>query len=84
MELSSPESILALKAGFGDPTGVQQSRGARSAARPARRERMRCRCGRCRQCQDDARWNRIFAEKFADPAYYTRRVIHTASPLTSI
>ena len=84
MELSSSESIRALKAAFGDTTEVQQSRGARYAARPARRQRMRCSCGHCRQCQDDARWNRIFAEKFADPAYYTRRVIHTASPLTSI
>ena len=84
MELSSSESIRALKAAFGDPEGVRQSRGARNAARPARRDRMRCSCGRCRQCQDDARWNRIFAEKFADPTYYTRRIIHTASPLTSI
>jgi hypothetical protein len=84
VELSSSESIRALKAAFGDTTEVQQSRGARYAARPARRQRMRCSCGHCRQCQDDARWNRIFAEKFADPAYYTRSVIHTASPLTSI
>jgi hypothetical protein len=84
VELSSSESIRALKAAFGDTTEVRQSRGARYAARPARRQRMRCNCGHCRQCQDDARWNRIFAEKFADPAYYTRRVIHTASPLTSI
>lgn len=84
MELSSAESILALKAGFGDPTRIAPSRGARNAARPARRERIRCNCGRCRQCQDDARWNRIFAEKFADPAYYTRRIVRTASPLTSI
>jgi len=81
VELSSSESIRALKAAFGDTTEVQQSRGARYAARPARRQRMRCSCGHCRQCQDDARWNRIFAEKFADPAYYTRSVIHTASPL---
>jgi hypothetical protein len=84
MELSSPESIRSLLAAFGEPTGVRQTRDARNAARAARRERIRCNCGRCRQCQDDARWNRIFAEKFADPTYYTRRIIHTASPLTSI
>src|SRR4051794_13723067 len=30
----------------------------------------RCRCGKCRQCLDDARWERIFNEKFADPNYY--------------
>jgi hypothetical protein len=84
MELSSPESIRSLLAAFGEPAGVRPSRDARNTARAARRERIRCSCGRCRQCQDDARWNRIFAEKFADPAYYTRRIIHTASPLTSI
>jgi hypothetical protein len=43
-----------------------------------------CRCGDCRRCLDNARWERIFTEKFADPAYYTRSVIRTASPLTSI
>jgi hypothetical protein len=84
MELSSPESIRALQAAFADPTLVRQSRGATNAARQSRRARMRCSCGHCRQCQDDARWNRIFAEKFADPTYYNGCVIHTASPLTSI
>lgn len=33
----------------------------------------RCRCGRCRQCHEDAKWERIFQEKFADPSYYTDR-----------
>jgi len=28
-------------------------------------------------------WERIFAEKFADPNYYTGPVTHMASPLTS-
>ena len=43
--------------------------------------RPRCRCGQCRQCLDDARWERIFTEKFADPDYYAPRVIRFASPL---
>jgi hypothetical protein len=85
MELSSPEAIRALQAAFEDPEEVQHSRGAQHAVRPARQNRrVRCVCGHCRQCQDDARWNRIFAEKFADPTYYTGPVIHSASPLTSI
>jgi hypothetical protein len=58
------------------------------AAQPQRRmsERRhpRCRCGHCRQCQDDARWERIFVEKFADPEYYTRRHVRCSSPLESL
>jgi hypothetical protein len=85
MELSSPESIRALIAACGNPTRVHQRYGALVVARSARKSRrMTCRCGHCRQCLDNARWDRIFVEKFADPTYYTRSVIHTASPLTSI
>jgi hypothetical protein len=29
-----------------------------------------CSCGACARCIDNARWNRIFNEKFADPSYY--------------
>jgi hypothetical protein len=36
-------------------------------------ESIRCRCGKCRQCVDEARRDRIFNEKFADPDYYTER-----------
>ena len=41
----------------------------------------RCRCGKCRQCADEARWERIFSEKFADPEYYTRRPARQGSSL---
>lgn len=30
----------------------------------------RCRCGVCETCVENARWERIFQEKFADPTYY--------------
>lgn len=30
----------------------------------------RCNCGICPTCVDNARWERIFQEKFADPNYY--------------
>jgi hypothetical protein len=36
--------------------------------RPQRR--LHCKCGRCASCLGNARWDRIFDEKFADPAYY--------------
>jgi hypothetical protein len=69
----SPESIEALIAACGTPSAPAH-----------RRRRVRCQCGQCRQCLDDARWDRIFAEKFADPNYYTRRGVWGTSPLASI
>jgi len=36
--------------------------------------KQRCRCGNCTTCQDAARWERVFQEKFADPDYYSRGV----------
>jgi hypothetical protein len=85
MELSSPESILALITAYGNPTRLQRRHGPLEAARSASKAaRLHCKCGHCRQCLDNARWERIFAEKFADPDYYTRSVMHIASPLTSI
>jgi hypothetical protein len=85
MELSSPEVIRALMQAHGDSTPVCRRRGARDAVRPASRDRRRrCRCGQCPQCLDNARWDRIFAEKFADPDDYARPVTRIASPLTSL
>jgi len=86
MELSSSESIRALLAALAAPTPVQQRSGATDVARSTRtNRRLRCRCGHCRECLENARWERIFTEKFADPTYYTSGpLIRTASPLTSI
>lgn len=41
----------------------------------------RCNCGACATCQDNARWERIFAEKFEDPYYYSDLPLRHASPL---
>ena len=49
--------------------------------RPAPRVR-RCGCGVCRLCLDNARWERIFAEKFADPNYYAERQTRGGSSLS--
>jgi hypothetical protein len=85
MELSSLESILELMGTYAKPAPVQRRRPAQDAARPASKDRRRlCKCGHCRQCLDNARWERIFAEKFADPGYYTRLETRIASPLTSL
>jgi len=51
----------------------------------ARRASGRCHCGQCRNCQENARWERIFQEKFANSDYYHHEIrVHYASPLSSI
>jgi len=83
-----------------DPNGVdiyvpvaQSSRSHQSRMRtmepasPVERShepKQRCRCGKCDTCQDAARWERIFQEKFADPDYYSRRVPRQSSSLSSL
>lgn len=47
------------------------------------RARIPCRCGRCARCLDDARWDRIFRQKFADPYYYAVSPPRGGSPLSS-
>lgn len=39
-----------------------------------------CQCGECKWCLDNARWERVFNEKFADPTYYSSaQVRHNSS-----
>jgi hypothetical protein len=50
-----------------------------------RRNSSRCQCGECRTCQENARWERIFREKFASPDYYRHEIrVRYASPLSGI
>jgi len=50
-----------------------------------RRAAGRCHCGQCRNCQENARWERIFQEKFANSDYYHHDIrIRYASPLSSV
>ena len=67
-------------------------RGARSAGR-ARRELAveekrirdkRCACGGCRSCQEAARWERIYRDRFEDPTYYEGPAVRFSSPLESL
>jgi hypothetical protein len=86
MELTSPESIRALIASFADlEKRVPQRHGSLDVSRsPRRHQRMTRHCSHCQLCLDNARWERFFAEKFADPTYTSGRVTRMASPLTSI
>jgi hypothetical protein len=40
-----------------------------------------CKCGTCWTCAENARWSRIFAEKFEDPDYYQTKPVAFQSPL---
>ncbi len=87
MELASLETIQVLI------TPAQRIPARRiPSPGPARRKggeprqsgpRRHCQCGECRKCREDARWEQIFAEKFADPTYYARPLTQIRSPLTS-
>ena len=55
---------------------------AESLAQPAVRGTRRCQCGHCPPCLENARWERIFAEKFADPEYYKPRPAPSGSSLS--
>ena len=85
MTLASPETIRLLLATQKDLGEVRLRRDTSVTARPVTGGRRRsCKCGRCRECVDNARWERIFAAKFADPTYYDRPLVSVGSPLTSL
>ncbi len=44
-------------------------------------KRRHCKCGTCDTCLDNARWDRVFREKFEDPDYYKPRSVHHGSSL---
>jgi hypothetical protein len=92
MELADQSQIAALLASSAIEVQRNQPRMSRKTSRaPAGREprahnarQRRCRCGTCAACRDNARWERIFQSKFADPDYYVRRAIRHESPLNSL
>jgi hypothetical protein len=43
-----------------------------------------CHCGKCPRCLDNARWERIFREKFADEDYYSERPPLRGSSLSDV
>ena len=83
MELSDPYIIANL---LSVPGGGRRPASASPAAvNTTKRQRAarlsQCKCGACPNCQENARWERIFQEKFADPDYYNPRPIRRGSPL---
>jgi hypothetical protein len=44
-----------------------------------------CRSGKCASCIEEARWERLFRQKFADAHYYSRRQsLWSVSPLAEV
>jgi len=85
MELSNPESIREALQSYERPVEIRRRHAEAGPARTASQvQKVRCTCGHCRACLDNARWERIFAEKFADPNYYRRHTVSCSSPLTSL
>ena len=85
MQLGTPQTIQALLASIGQPV-----RGSRHRApavvnpKPARLIKTPD-CVRgctCRRCSENARWERIFQEKFADPSYYSNPTTRNGSSLS--
>jgi hypothetical protein len=78
VELSDSTEIAALLAVQKQTQRPQAAPRTRLSARTARRRR--CHCGGCFTCQENARWDKIFNEKFADPNYYKPQPVrHTSS-----
>ena len=81
MELSDEESIERLLNLSGRVNRRRRDQGPMAVQRGSRSARRRCSCGHCRTCHDNARWERIFESKFADPDYYRLRLCRMSSPL---
>lgn len=85
MELSSSETILGLMQRPWKPHRARRHPAPIDLDRMVNPDRRpRCTCGICERCVENARWERIFAEKFADPNYYSSRQVRHSSPLASV
>jgi hypothetical protein len=80
MQLTDAEIIQHLTTGKPSAPACRKP-GTPRAPQAGRSRVVRCQCGACALCEENARWDRIFHEKFADPTYYSRRTIRSESPL---
>ncbi len=78
LELSDSSEIAALLEVHQPPKRVQAP--PRSHSSKSTASLRRCKCGNCSTCLENARWDKIFNEKFADPNYYKPKPVrHTSS-----
>jgi hypothetical protein len=75
---------IAVNANTGVAAGHIQPRRRKPAIQLSvrRSSTTRCNCGTCVTCHDNARWERVFNEKFADPEYYQPRAFKRGSSLS--
>jgi hypothetical protein len=79
MELTSPDVIAHL---LDEHRAPRRSRLTTTPMRATQTStRKRCQCGVCPFCLENARWEKIFKEKFADPNYYKGIPVKFSSPL---
>lgn len=57
---------------------------AKPVGLPKRLRRQGCGCGACQSCLENARWEKIFNERFADHSYYRNRGPQFSSPLSEV
>jgi hypothetical protein len=77
----SPEPSPPPNASVDEPVSASRRDAEAKGGRPHRRGNQYCQCGHCKWCLDNARWDRIYSEKFADPSYYGHIVIRQNSTL---
>jgi len=57
----------------------------RDGARRSRKDNPQaCDCGQCGRCLENARWERIYQQRFLDPEYYAKTRIRLSSPLADL
>jgi hypothetical protein len=85
MQLGTPQTIQALLASIGQPARGSRHRAPAVANPKPVRVIKTPGCVRgctCRRCSENARWERIFQEKFADPSYYSYPTTRNGSSLS--
>jgi len=86
MELADPrmiEELLETHARISSARAARIKRSAQPSGNLVSRcpKVKRCHCGTCPRCMEEARWDRIFNERFADPDYYKDRPTQFGSSL---
>jgi len=85
MQLGTSQTIEALLASIGQPARGSRHRVPTTVVSKPVRPHKVSGCPRgcaCRTCADNARWERIFQEKFADPNYYSNPISRNGSSLS--
>ena len=98
MELTSDRTVEELLASVGHTRGKRgvadgptapseanrpyKRRHSTSSPGVSPRQQRRCSCGTCAVCLDNAKWERVFNEKFADPNYYKASSTRSGSSLS--